>query len=56
MMTGHGKEKMTRLKKLIAKEFEIKDLGKLQNFQGIKIARSEKGIIISQRKYILNLL
>ncbi|XP_059277718.1 uncharacterized mitochondrial protein AtMg00810-like [Lycium ferocissimum] len=55
-MTGDDKEEMTRLKKLLAQEFEIKDLGKLQYFLGIEVARSNRGIFISQRKYILDLL
>jgi hypothetical protein len=56
VVTGDDKEEMTRLKRLLAQEFEIKDLGKLQYFLGIEVARSEKGIFISQRKYILDLL
>ncbi|RVW71043.1 Retrovirus-related Pol polyprotein from transposon RE1 [Vitis vinifera] len=38
------------------KEFEIKDLGNLKYFLGMEIARSKKGIAVSQRKYVLDLL
>ena len=44
------------MKKLLAKEFEVKDLGKLQYFLEIEVTKSGKGIFISQRKYILDLL
>ncbi|RVW88342.1 Retrovirus-related Pol polyprotein from transposon TNT 1-94 [Vitis vinifera] len=37
-------------------EFEIKDLGNLKYFLGMEIARSKKGIAVSQRKYVLDLL
>ncbi|XP_021598821.1 uncharacterized mitochondrial protein AtMg00810-like [Manihot esculenta] len=37
-------------------EFEIKNLKKLQYFLGIEVAKSKKGIFISQRKYIMDLL
>ncbi|KAL5739625.1 hypothetical protein ACOSQ2_028805 [Xanthoceras sorbifolium] len=47
---------MVRLKGLLAKEFEIKDLGTLKYFLGMKIARSKAGISVSQRKYVLDLL
>ena len=40
----------------MAKKFEIKDLGGLKYFLGMEIARSRKGITVSQRKYILDLL
>lgn len=40
----------------MAKEFEIKDRGPLRYFLGIEVVRSDKGIFISQRKYILDLL
>ncbi|RVW55393.1 Retrovirus-related Pol polyprotein from transposon RE1 [Vitis vinifera] len=38
------------------KEFEIKDLGNLKYFLGMEIARSKKGIAVSQHKYVLDLL
>ena len=47
---------MKLLKTKLAQEFEIKDLDKLRYFFGIEVAQSKKGIYISQKKYILNLL
>ncbi|KAH9769755.1 reverse transcriptase Ty1/copia-type domain-containing protein [Citrus sinensis] len=47
---------MSRLKQCLAKEFEIKDLGQLIYFLGMEIVRSKEGIVVSQRKYTLDLL
>lgn len=44
------------LKDVLRKNFKIEDLGDLKVFLGMEIARSKKGIIISQRKYNLELL
>ncbi|XP_014517337.1 uncharacterized protein LOC106774818 [Vigna radiata var. radiata] len=49
-------EKMKLLEKKLAVEFEMKDLGQLKYFLGIEISRSEQGIFLSQRKYILDIL
>ena len=43
-------------KSFIAWEFEIKDLGVLTHFLGIKFEKSKKEIFVTQRKYVLNLL
>ncbi|RVW37266.1 Retrovirus-related Pol polyprotein from transposon TNT 1-94 [Vitis vinifera] len=56
ILTGDHEEKIDLLKKLLTKEFEIKDLGNLKYFLGMEIARLKKGIAVSQRKYILDLL
>lgn len=56
ILTGDDVFELDRLKKALAREFEIKDLGPLKYFLGMEFARSKKGIFISQRKYILDLL
>jgi hypothetical protein len=49
-------EEIKKLKKKLSRAFEVKDLGPLRYFLGIEIARSSRGIILSQRKYVLDLL
>jgi hypothetical protein len=56
IMTGNDVEEIQTLKSRLAQEFEIKDLGSMRYFLGMEVARSDKGIFISQRKYILDLL
>ncbi|XP_022893597.1 uncharacterized protein LOC111408063 [Olea europaea var. sylvestris] len=56
ILTGDNTAKMEKLKKCLATEFEVKDLGQMRYFLGMEIAQSKKGISVSQRKYILDLL
>jgi hypothetical protein len=56
ILTRDYEEELVRLKKLLAKEFEIKDLRYLKYFLGMEVAQSRKGIYVSQRKYVLDLL
>ena len=56
IINGNDVDEIRKLKKMLAKEFEIKDLGKLRYFLEIIIARSNKGIFLSQKKYVLDLL
>ncbi|RVW90647.1 Retrovirus-related Pol polyprotein from transposon RE1 [Vitis vinifera] len=56
ILSGNDMEELQNLKKYLSEEFEVKDLGNLKYFLGMEVARSRKGIVVSQRKYILNLL
>ena len=56
IITGDDKEEIGELRKNLFKEFEMKDLGHLKYFLGIEVLRSDQGIFINQRKYILDLL
>lgn len=53
---GNDNGKIQKLKVKLAKELEIKDLGALCYFLGIKVVRSKEGIYIAERKFFLDLL
>ena len=44
------------LKIFLASKFHPKDLGSLKYFLGVEVSRSRRGIVLSQRKYVLDLL
>ena len=56
IVTGDNQLEINNLKCMLAKEFEIKNLGNLRYFLGMEVARSKEGISVSQRKYTLDLL
>jgi hypothetical protein len=56
VITGDDVEEIKSLKERLGRTFEVNDLGPLRYFLGIEIARSSKGIVLSQRKYVLDLL
>ena len=56
ILTRDDSKEILKLKKLLATKFEIKDLGTVKYFLGMEMARSKEEIVISQRKYILDLL
>ncbi|KAM0050765.1 putative RNA-directed DNA polymerase [Helianthus debilis subsp. tardiflorus] len=56
IITGDDKEEISKLKKNLFEEFEMKDLGRLKYFLGIEVLRSKHGIFMCQKKYVLDLL
>jgi Reverse transcriptase (RNA-dependent DNA polymerase) len=56
IITGDNQFEIDCIKGNFKQKFEIKDLGRLKYFLGIEIARSSKGLFISQRRYTLKLL
>lgn len=56
VLTGDDPDEMKLLQIYLATEFKMKNLRQLKYFLGIKIARSGRGIYLSQRKYELDFL
>jgi hypothetical protein len=56
VIIGDNEKEIEHLKRKLAQEFEVKDLGQLRYFLGIEVSRSSKDIYLSQRKYVLDLL
>ena len=56
ILTKNDYVKMVELKKRLVVEFKVKDLRSLKYFLGMEVARNKSGILVSQRKYILDLL
>src|SRR4051812_3388828 len=56
IITGDDKKKIRMLKYYLVEKFEVKDLGELKYFLGIEIARGPRGMVLTQRKYVLDLL
>ncbi|KAM0944859.1 putative RNA-directed DNA polymerase [Dioscorea sansibarensis] len=56
LLTGDDTKEIEAMKIRLSREFEVKDLGEMKYFLAMEIARSNKGIVVSQRKYIIDLL
>ncbi|KAH9608876.1 hypothetical protein KSS87_002365 [Heliosperma pusillum] len=51
-----GENEIQEVKMGLDKTFTIKDLGHMRYFLGLEVDRNETGIILNQRKYILDIL
>ena len=56
VITGSDQDGIQKLKQHLFSHFQTKDLGKLKFFLGIQVAQSNSGVVISQRKYTLDIL
>lgn len=56
ILTGSDSLVITQLVQLLNAEFPLKDLGDLHYFLGIECHKNSNGVVLSQRKYILDLL
>lgn len=56
IIVANDDEEVSTLKTDLQKAFKLRDLGSLQYFLGLEIARSAKRISVCQRKYMLELL
>ncbi|MFS8003771.1 putative RNA-directed DNA polymerase [Helianthus anomalus] len=56
IVTGDDEDGITKLKQFLQSQFQISDLGRLRYFLGIEVSRSPQGILLCQRKYVLDML
>ena len=56
VITGNETTKIVQLKEHLFSHFQTKDLGHSKYFLGIEVAQSRDGVMISQKKYALDIL
>ncbi|TXG48166.1 hypothetical protein EZV62_027460 [Acer yangbiense] len=56
IIASNDKKTVDNLKRSLDNKFKLKDLGDLKYFLGLEVARSDKGIYVSQRNYALQLV
>jgi len=56
LITGNNSELIHRLITLLSSEFKLRDLGHTRYFLGIEVALTSMGLVLSQHKYVLDIL
>ena len=56
LLTDSDAEGIRETKEYLGTHFATKDMGKPRYFLGIEFAYAKKNMVLSQRKYVLNLL
>ena len=56
VITGNDQDGIPKLKQHLFSHFQTKDLRKLKYFLGIEIAQSNSDVVMSRRKYVLDIL
>lgn len=56
LLISSSEDTMSRVKKILAEKFEIRDLGPVSDLLGLQITRSEESLKITQSKYIEKIL
>ena len=56
IITGNDMTSISSLKSFLHGQFHTKDLGMLKYFLSVEVMRSKRGIFLSQRKYVPDLL
>lgn len=56
ILTGHNIIAIDEVKKYLNFKLKIKDLGHMRYFLGMEVSRSNKGIVLNQCKYALEIL
>ena len=56
IITGDDTAAIQSLQSHLSRQFQMKDLGPLRYFLGLEVARSERGILLSQQKYLSDIL
>ncbi|XP_076958475.1 uncharacterized protein LOC143634207 [Bidens hawaiensis] len=56
IIVGNDTKNIQSTKDELNKRFSIKDLGRLKYFLGIEVARTTEGLVLTQRKYTLDIL
>ncbi|CAN0873749.1 Retrovirus-related Pol polyprotein from transposon TNT 1-94 [Linum grandiflorum] len=56
ILTGDDSQGIAEVKGLLRSHFKLKELGDLSYFLGLEVSRSSQGILLSQKKYVNDLL